>query len=346
MTQHQTTPRRLSTRHRLLAVSWAVVAFAGFGTVAVAGSPSSSAEHCFSALAHKSLVAGSAAQRACVIAVASTYLDAVQHTLRPDRVLLDPAVADHALGTAPVHAAGNDKVSRAAITKEATRKLDGRDWTVDGGEAVVVATGHRGTSAVAYTEMLRFTLRGGRIWEVLHDRQAGTPAGGGFPNTPVVAVLGPPAASERVGNPDDPTWCSDALARSGDRSMTAASHRRCMIAIATTYINGEENSAPGNQILFDPRVSRFSLGGKPTHHTSNSDLLRTQEGTFQGTYNRVIRSIINRHWTVDGNKLWIVYDGMLVTSVTHPQFHVAERFEIRNGLIWEIMIAPVVTTIP
>lgn len=345
MTQHRTTRRTLPTRHRLLVVASAGVLVAGLATVAAAGTASSSAR-CSSALAHKELAAGSAAERACVIAVAGSYLDAVQHTLRPDRVLLDPAVADHTLGTEPVHAAGNDKVSRAAIAKDTTRQLTGRDWTVDGHEAVVVATGHRRGSAAPYTEMLRFTLRDGRIWEVLHDRQEGTPAGGGFPNTPAAAVVGPPAPAERVGDPDDPTWCSDALAAHGDRSMTAAQHRRCMIAIATTYINGEENSAPGNQILFDPRVSRFSLGGRASHHPSNSDLLRTQEGTFQGTYNRVIRSIINRHWTVDGNKAWIVYDGMLVTSVTHPQFHVAERFEIRNGLIWEIMIAPVVTTLP
>jgi hypothetical protein len=345
MTQHLSRPRRLRPS-ALFAVTCAVVALLGSAQIAAARTASSTAGRCASSLAHSSGVASPGSQRACVLAVASTYLDAVQHTLSVNGVLLDPAVADHTVGTEAVHAAGNAERSRAAIAKDTTRKLGGRDWTVDGDEAMVVVTAYRGASAVAYTEMLRFTLRAGRIWEVLHDRQTGAPTGGGLPNTPVAAVLGPPASPEKVGNPDDPTYCTDALARDGDRSMAAAKHRRCMIAIATTYINAEENSAPGNQILFDPRVSRFSLGGLAAHHPSNSDLLRTQEGTFQGTYNRVIRSIVNRHWTVEGNKAWIVYDGMLVTSVTHPQFHVAERLEIRDGLIYEIMIAPVVVTVP
>src|SRR3954454_14113709 len=107
MTQQRTTRRTLPTRHRLLVVASAGALVAGLAAVASAGTASSSAR-CSSALARQELAAGSAAQRACVIAVAGTYLDAIQHTLRPERVLLDPAVADHALGTDPVHAKGND----------------------------------------------------------------------------------------------------------------------------------------------------------------------------------------------------------------------------------------------
>ena len=56
----------------------------------------------------------------------------------------------------------------------------------------------------------------------------------------------------------------------------------------------------------------------------------------------MIRAIDNRQWTVDGNTVWIVYDGYLVASATEPGFYVAEQFTIRDGLIWELMIAPVV----
>jgi hypothetical protein len=138
-------------------------------------------------------------------------------------------------------------------------------------------------------------------------------------------------------NYDDATFCTTWIGEHGDASLTADQHRRCMIAIATSYIDAEENSAPAYQILFDPRVSRYSEGASPIHRLGNDDAIRIQEGTET----RVIAKITNRRWTVDGDVAWIAYDGYLVSSLTHPGFWVAERITIHNGLVWEIMITPV-----
>jgi len=286
--------------------------------------------------------------RACVVAAVSTYLHAREHQVSTGQVPLDPRVSSYELGDAAQHAANGATEVRAALAKDPTRRIDRVEWVVDGDVAMVSYAGWTSsTSKPAYFVAQRFTLRDGKLWEILSSADAAPTTGSsGFPNTPISVVSGPPDSVPAKPDYDNGPWCSVQIAEHGDASLTAAEHRRCMIAIASTYVNAEENSQPGNQILFDPRFSRYSLGGSPLHDPSNSDLIRTQEGTYQGTYNRVIRSIKHREWTADGDRVWIVYQGWLVASTTHPGFYVAERFTIRNGLIWNIMIAPIATRIP
>jgi hypothetical protein len=287
--------------------------------------------------------------RGCVIAVASAYLAARTGEVAPSMVPLDPKVSAYNLSEAPRHTAGGGAKVRAALAKDTTKRIGKEQWVVDGNVAMVSYAGWRGKAAgtPSYYVAQRFTIRNGLIWEVLSSKDAAVSSGGGgFPNTPVSVVTGPPAPMSATPDYDDAAWCTVRIGEKGDRSLTYDQHRRCLIAIATTYVDAEENSIPGNQILFDPRFSRYSLGGEPTHNPANSDLIRTQEGTYQGTYNRVIRSIHDREWTVDGDRVWIVYQGDLVISTTHPGFYVAERFTIRRGLIWQIMIAPIGIKVP
>jgi hypothetical protein len=327
----------------------ATLSLAGGGVAAWAGVHASDrARVCSQRLAaHVTMTA--AEHRSCVMDVAASYLDARAHERSTAGVPLDPQVAAYHLSEAPHHAAGGAAAVRAELRKDATRHIAHVEWVIDGNVAMVSYAGwDKGAKGKpTYYVAQRFTLRNGRIWEIVSSADAApSTGGGGFPNTPVSVVTGPPASMPAAPDYDNASWCTVHIAEAGDDSLTASQHRRCMIAIATTYVDAEENSKPGNQILFDPRFSRYSLGGRPLHNPSNSDLIRTQEGTYQGTYNRVIRSIKHREWTVDGDKAWIVYQGWLVASTTHPGFYVAERFTIRHGLIWNIMIAPIAIRVP
>ena len=278
--------------------------------------------------------------RACVIAIASTHLDALEGSIPPDEALLHDEVAQHTLGDPAEHARGNADAVRATYAASPDAAITGRDWVVDGAVAFVDyaveaddTVQHRAT---------RITLRDGRIWAILDTPLAEPSVSGGGGTAPagVAAVAGPTAAAVELAQhePDNANWCTTWLAQRGDASLAAADHERCMIAIASSYVDAEENSAPNTQVLFDPRVSKHSLGAPPNHQAGNGDEIRTEIGVIT----RVIRSIDNRQWTVDGNTVWIVYDGYLVASATEPGFYVAEKFTIRDGLIWELMIAPVV----
>jgi hypothetical protein len=321
-----------------LALGAVVLSVVGSGPV---GASSTSAQDCSRKLAGP---LSRAEHRACVVAVVSTYLDAKRHAAPAARALLDPQVAAYQLGDAPAHRAGNATAVRRALTADKTRRLSEVEWVVDGDLAMVTYLGQRG--AARYYVGQRFTLRRGLIWEVLTTAEAAPGSSASTPSTPISSVSGPPAAMPAAPDYDSGPWCSVRLAVRGDASLTPEQHRRCVIAIASTYVNSEENSIPGNQILFDPRFSKRSLGGAAVHHPANSDLNRTQQGTFQGTTGRVIRSIDNRRWVVEGNTAWILYDGWLVVSTTHPGFYVTERFTLRDGLIWDITIAPIATSIP
>ena len=193
----------------------------------------------------------------------------------------------------------------------------------------------------------RITLRDGLIWEILDTPVAAPSSSGGTGAAPcrgVAAVVGATAApSHRAARlRQREQFCTLWFAEHGDSSLPAAAHRRCMIAIAQHLRErGRELGARTCRCCSIPRVAKHGLGDQAVHGSGNGDEIRTEIGVIT----RVIRGIRNRQWTVEGDKVWIVYDGYLVTSLATSGFAVAERFTIRNGLIWEIMIAPVTTSI-
>src|SRR5204863_6235608 len=173
-----------------------------------------------------------AAHRACVIAVAATYLDAGQHTLSPDDVLFDPSVSIYKIGTAPMHGPSNAAMYRKQLLASTTTRIIKREWVVDGNDAFVSYDGYTKASEAkpAFYLAERFTLRNGLIWEVLQTpMQVGQPALTGFPNTPVVEVTGPPATASATPNYSDPFWCTDWIGVHGDNALTITQHRQCMI---------------------------------------------------------------------------------------------------------------------
>jgi hypothetical protein len=123
-------------------------------------------------------------------------------------------------------------------------------------------------------------------------------------------------------NYDDPAQCSTFLAAHQDSALTPSDHRRCVLAIATTYIEGD--------------VSRHLLGTPCINAAGNrAKIVAAQPRSF------VIAAIRNRRWTIDGNQAWILYDGYLKSDPSKPQFDVAERITVEKGLISEILVAAV-----
>jgi hypothetical protein len=134
---------------------------------------------------------------------------------------------------------------------------------------------------------------------------------------------------------DDGPFCSRWLAEHDRKLQLPEDHRRCVIAVASTYIATEENSAPPEQQLFADDVSRHRIGTQPVFAAGNRARLMAENS------HEVIAAIRNRRWAVDGGDAWILYDGYLKTDPIKPAFYVAERFWIEHGLIKEILVADI-----
>ncbi len=266
-------------------------------------------------------------------------------------VPLDPEVAVYRLGSKAVHAAGNDSAVRNALGAAAPSAFGATEWTVDGDVAFVSVPVHATpTGPVTSHLAARFTLRAGRIWEVLTNPHAGADATATVtmraPFHPAAVVAGPVADPVDMAHPDydNAAFCSLYIADFGSDTLPDAEHRRCIIAIASSYVDAEGNSIADSLTLFDPRFSKYSMGAMPNHHPGNGDTNRTDQTALSPT----IRLITNKQWTADPttDTAWIVYDGYLPVSTDKPGFYVAERITLRDGLIWEIMISPVITDLP
>lgn len=141
-----------------------------------------------------------------------------------------------------------------------------------------------------------------------------------------------PAADTRH---DEAVSCSNWLRdHSGGDSEK---HRRCVIAVASTYVDAEENSAPEEEQLVTDDIARHRPDKPPNFMPGNRAAFLHQNA------HAVISAIRNRQWTVDGNTAWILYDGYLKASPDQPAFYVAERFTLEKGLIREILVAGVTT---
>jgi len=290
--------------------------------------------------------------RACVIAVATTYLGGEQGTTAPGDVILDDQVARYRLGQKPDHHAGGAGELRTAwASGHGVPAIAAPEWTVDGDDAFVA---YRVLSApdgsTTHHVAARITVRNGLVWEIVENPTTASTAD--QPKTTrtafhdAAAVVGPmyPAVDMTEPDYDNPAYCTLVFGESGEASLTADQKRHCLIAIAATYVDAEGNSVADSLTIFDPRFSKYSLGDSPNHHPGNGDTNRTDQTALSPT----IRLIDNKRWTADvtNDQVWITYDGYLPVSTDKPGFYVAERLTIRNGLIWEIMISPVVVDVP
>jgi len=137
---------------------------------------------------------------------------------------------------------------------------------------------------------------------------------------------------------DDPVFCSEWLRTHGNGPTSSDRRKHCVIAVATTYIDAEENSLPPEKQLFADDVSRHHIGTPPSFASGNRAKLIAEDS------HKVISAIRNRRWTVEGNTAWILYDGYLKTAPDKIGFYVAERITLEKGLIHEILVADI--TIP
>jgi hypothetical protein len=134
---------------------------------------------------------------------------------------------------------------------------------------------------------------------------------------------------------DDGVFCSKWLVEHEGRAQSPEDHRRCVIAVASTYIAAEENTASPDRQLFAADISRHHIGTPPNFAAGNRAKLMVEDS------HSVIAAIKNRRWNVDGADAWILYDGYLKADPAKPGFYVAERITVEHGLIKEILVADV-----
>jgi len=278
------------------------------------------------------------AHHACVEAIVTTYLDAQTNSAPPSSILLTGDALRYQLGPKPNHASDGAATIRSSYPTDITR-IANEEWVVDGDVAYVSYDAFTKASpdkrALVVTD--RFTLRDGLIWEILtiaappvSDDTAAKPAQSG------VIVFGTPAdnADHSAVNLDDGQFCARTI---GDGTALDPDQRKqCNTAIASTYINSEQNTAPGWEILVDPMAVNISAGQTPVHRTGGGDVIRGRQGVTGP--NLVISKITNRDWSWDGDTGWIRYDGFTRGTLDKPDYFVVERFKLRHGLIWELMV--------
>jgi hypothetical protein len=149
-------------------------------------------------------------------------------------------------------------------------------------------------------------------------------------------LAGTAAAASGDAQYDDAVFCSKWLVDHGAREAPDR-HRRCVVAVASTYVNAEENSLAPEMQLFTDDISRHRIGTSPNFAPGNRAKLLAEDS------HKVIAAIKNRQWTVDGDVAWILYDGYLKANPDKPAFYVAERFTLEKGLIREILVVGVST---
>src|SRR3954447_15487481 len=181
---------------------------------------------------------------ACVEAIVTTYLDAQTNTAPPSSILLTDDALRYQLGPKPAHSPDGAATIRSSYPTDITR-LANEEWVIDGDVAYVsydaFTTASPDQRALVVTD--RFTLRDGLIWEILTiaappvaDNTLVKPAPSG------IIVFGVPAddADHSVMNLDDGQWCARTI---GDgTALDPAQRKQCNTAIASTYINSEQNT--------------------------------------------------------------------------------------------------------
>ena len=151
-----------------------------------------------------------------------------------------------------------------------------------------------------------------------------------------IALLAASGARAETAEYDEAVRCSHQLAGPEANSLIGEARRRCIVAIATTYIEGEQNSIPPEKELLADDVARHLIGTPRVNAPGGrAKIIAVQPASF------VIGAIRNRRWTVDGDDAWILYDGYLKADMAKPGFDVAERITVEKGLISEIMVAAV-----
>lgn len=136
---------------------------------------------------------------------------------------------------------------------------------------------------------------------------------------------------------ETPVACSIWLSAHAD-AVGGAHYRDCVLKVAETYIDAEENSLPFAKVPLADDVSRHHIGAEPAFAAGNRAKLMAID-----THD-VIAAIRNRRWTVEGDTAWILYDGYLKKDPSKIGFYVAERITLLKGLIHEILVADI--TVP
>jgi hypothetical protein len=141
-------------------------------------------------------------------------------------------------------------------------------------------------------------------------------------------LLSGAAMAETAGNGAS---CSTALA-AGKPALSAEDHRRCMIAVAESYLDAEQGSAPADQAQLADDVSRHLLGTEPDHQAGNRARLVWEMGQT------ILGSLKDREWALEGDVVYVIYNAALKTNPAPARFAFSERLTIEKGLIRDIVL--------
>jgi len=136
---------------------------------------------------------------------------------------------------------------------------------------------------------------------------------------------------------DSPTFCSNLLAfqeRAGLSLFQGKLNRHCIMVVVNTYLIDGLQNKDADAVLLTDDAYRKTFG-----RTNQTDAEGIRDGIRNGQEDAV-GQVTNVQWTIDGNQAMTYWDGIF-TGDTKPGFFVAERFTIREGKIYEILIGGV-----
>ena len=142
----------------------------------------------------------------------------------------------------------------------------------------------------------------------------------------------------RAGGPgDDPVFCSNLLAyqQAGGRSpLNGKLNRQCIMTVVNTYLIAGLQNKDADAVLLTDDAYRKTYG-----RTTQTSAEGIRNGIRNGQEDAV-GQVTKVQWTIEGNQAMTYWEGIF-TGDTKPGFFVAERFTIREGKIYEILIGGV-----
>ena len=133
--------------------------------------------------------------------------------------------------------------------------------------------------------------------------------------------------------PTDAAGCSTLIAEKGHAALDPAANRKCVIAIAETYLDAMERKLPAEKMLVADDVNVHLLGTQGKRRAGNKAALATEAA------HAIVAERKDRIWAVEGNQAYLIYRASLMTNPKPVQYDMAELITLEKGLVSDVIIA-------
>jgi hypothetical protein len=133
--------------------------------------------------------------------------------------------------------------------------------------------------------------------------------------------------------PTDAAGCSKLIAERGHAALDAAANRKCVIAIAETYLDAMERKLPAEKMLVADDVNVHLLSTQGQRRAGNKSAL-----AFEAAH-AVVAERRDRVWAVEGNQATVIYRASLMTNPKPVEYDMAELITLEKGLVSDVIIA-------